>query len=149
MRPLKQWKTRQLDLPFTIDLDRVEKDQSLKETVWGQACMTVSGKGTKPFVYIYGTQQKTKFNRHLILARVPAAAIEDFSKWRFFAGNNQWSTELAKAATLADGMAAEFSIEQIVYQGKQKYVMVQSHPMLGSKIFVRTAEEFLDDRDPL
>ncbi len=146
-KPVNQWKPRQLDLPFTVDIDQVElaRKESRKEvyeTTWGMSCLVepASDRSGNKTVYIFGARQKTKFNRQLLVARVPASRIEDFKSWRFFAGENRWSKSASEAKPIANQMAAEFSVHVVAVDGKRKFVLIQSDPMLGTKIYARTAD---------
>jgi len=145
-QPISQWKIRQLDLPFTKDalrvLDKTELEQPRLETNWGQSCIIANDDGNASdsgFVYVYGDQHRQYKDRQLILARVKPEEIEDFSRWEFYSGQHGWGKDLNQVEPIADWIGAEFSVEQIDYQGKSKFVMVHSDHMLGTQIFIRTA----------
>ena len=97
--------------------------------------------GTKTeFVYIYGARPREMLSRQMVVARVPACQIEDFSKWRFFAGDKNWTEDVFLAKPITDSGAGEFSVERITLKGITKYVMIHSEDMLGTRIFARTAD---------
>ncbi|MEZ6148910.1 MAG: DUF4185 domain-containing protein [Pirellulaceae bacterium] len=152
-RPLSEWKPRQLDLPHSVDSDLLAtrstegdghlKAKNLNEFHWGMACLIHESElaGTKTeFVYIYGARPQEMLHRQVVLARVPASQIEDFSTWRFFAGGQNWTDDVFLAKPITDSGAGEFSVERITWQGTTKYVMIHSEDMLGTRVFARTAD---------
>lgn len=162
--PIKQWNVRQIDLPFTKDAlqgNGKAKADEILETNWGLACVIpktkiyplIPSKDSKyekgdkkgdgsgnEYVYIYGDQHRQYKNRQLLVARVRATSVEQFNQWEFYAGDGIWKTDCDQAHPIADGIGAEFSVEEISFEGKTKYVMVHSHSKLGTTIYIRTAE---------
>ncbi len=144
---ISQWNIRQLDLSFTKDalrgLEQTDKATPLLESNWGHSCIHIKDDGnaeTSGFVFVYGDQHRKYKNRQLLLARVRPKEIEDFAKWEFYSGKNGWVADCDRVEPIADGIGAEFSIEQVQFQGKTKFVMVHSHHWFGTNVFVRTAD---------
>lgn len=137
----EEWRPRTLDLPHAVDAETAASDPQRHETYWGMAALrdrSDRGDG-QDYLYIYGQRSVSPTNRQLILARVPTAAVEQFGMWRFYASNGRWSDDPGQAAALADGLVSEFSVEQVAGDGRVAYVLVQSEPLFGDRILVRTA----------
>ncbi|MFT5300848.1 MAG: hypothetical protein ACI87E_000803 [Mariniblastus sp.] len=146
-RPIGQWKVRQIDLPFTKDALReqgqADVEPALLETNWGLSCVGASESGQHPesaYLYVYGDQHSKYKDRELLVARVRPGEIEDFGRWEFFSGTHGWVRDVEQVEPIATKIGAEFSIEKVTFQGQEKYVMVHSHHLLGTKIFIRTAD---------
>jgi len=88
---------------------------------------------------IYGIRRSGFLNDGLVLARAPAATIDQFQTWRFSAGKGSWSTEARAARPIADGLVSEFSVDRMKIGGRPTWILVQSEPFLGKRIFIRTA----------
>ena len=152
-QPIERWKSRQIDLPFVVDIDKVElakkkNQKGVLETTWGMSCVVEkvtsasTGKAIE-MVYVFGARQKSRFNRQLLLARVPANQIEDLKAWRFYSGKSKtdsWSQSAGDAKPIAERIAAEFSIHSTKHSGKPKYILIHSDPMLGTQIHGRVAD---------
>lgn len=146
-RPFSQWNVQQLDLPFTVDSDQVLHDPKLREISWGMSCLSVDEmeQGEKvQRVYIYGNRvSQDSRKRQVLVARVPASRIADFSQWRFYsteAGETRWSPDAGDAQPVAENGLPEFSVESLKVEGVRKYLMVQSDPTLGPNIDVRVSD---------
>jgi hypothetical protein len=88
-------------------------------------------------LYVYGYEEKPGKpfpSRKLLVARVPAEKLAEFSAWQFLADGN-WSPEVAKAAPSADGLATEFSVTYL--PGLKQYALVYTDNGLSDKIVGR------------
>jgi hypothetical protein len=74
------------------------------------------------------------------MARAPAA-IERFNDWRVLGESNAVTAVSTAARPIASGLVSEFSIEEMHDRGRPTWVLVQSEPFLGKRIFVRTAPQ--------
>jgi hypothetical protein len=122
----EQWRVKQQPMPFgNFKPDRVRS--------WGSAVLAVGDD-----LYIYGFQEDGKGlgKRRLTLARVPAKKLVDFAAWEFRTSNG-WSPKATDAATLADGLATEFTVSPA--PGGKGYVAVYTENGLGSRIVGRFA----------
>jgi hypothetical protein len=90
-------------------------------------------------VYVYGYAQRGKglATRKLVVARVPADKLADFTAWRFRTARG-WSDDPAAAQPLADGLATEFSVQRM--GGRLPFVVVYTENGLSDRIFARFAE---------
>lgn len=87
--------------------------------------------------YIYGTVDDAAggvMAKHMIVARVPAEKLGDFSAWRFFAGGD-WVTEADRASRVCENVASEFSVSYQPAAGR--YVLVYTEGGLSANIVLR------------
>ena len=137
------WQPRQVDLGFVVDADQVAGNKRLKETSWGMSCCSLVESEDNRWVLVFGNRQASKFNRELLVARVRPGEIEDTRCWEFFTGdqdNDRWSSDASLAVGIAERVAAEFSIHHLTSGETSRWVMVHSHALLGTGIYIRTAE---------
>jgi hypothetical protein len=136
-----RWKIRLVDFPLSAPSQASGGKPSDAEMTWGMAvCLDPETAMTKsPQVLIYGIRRSGFLNDGLVLARAPAATIDQFQTWRFFTGNGSWSTEVRTARPIADGLVSEFSVDRMKIEGRPVWILVQSEPFLGKRIFIRTA----------
>jgi hypothetical protein len=107
---------------------------------WGAACVREGEPGDpRATVYVYGVRTTAPGVNRLVLARAVAETIERPETWRFYQSGNDWSAVPAEAAPIADGLVDEFSVKRLDADGKSVLVLVQSEPMLGHRILMRTA----------
>jgi hypothetical protein len=122
-----QWRVEQVKLPVTEFLGQ-------RERTFGAAVLK-QGED----LYIYGVEDVTEGlwrQKHMILARVPVAAVADFSSWRFYR-EGRWLTDPAKASHLVDGVANDYSVSYL--PGPKCFVLVCTENGLSPKIIARTA----------
>jgi hypothetical protein len=124
--PPTQWRITQRRIPFA----QFRADENLS---FGSAVLATNG-----FVYVFGTREQKGVGRTMILARVPETDLEHFASWRFRAGD-RWSTKVAAAADLCDGMASEYSVSWL--PALQRFVLICTENGLSDKILARTAVE--------
>ena len=145
--PAERWRVRLQDVPYSIaaksppGTPQTPAGTPETELTWGMTvCLRPFAAGESPEALIYGVRQRP-LNSALVLARAPAAQINHFDRWRFYAGKNSWSSSASDLAGIANGLVAEFSIEPITDKGKPTFLLTQSEPFLGRRIFVRTADD--------
>ena len=112
------------------------------DTTWGADVVTVTdysipGSGV---LFIYGVRETTTTNKDLLVARCPAGSVDDFSSWRFYAGNGPWASDAAQAVSIADDLVNEFSVDLISWAGREQFVLIQSEGGFGRRISIRTAD---------
>jgi Domain of unknown function (DUF4185) len=139
--PIDRWQMRVVDLPNWVQSKASPSKPADAEMTWGMAtCLNPETAHAKsPDLLIYGIRRSGFLNDGLILARAPAAAIDHFQAWQFYAGNNCWSNEAKAAKPIANGLVSEFSVERLEIPGRPTWILVQSEPLLGKRIFVRMA----------
>ena len=124
-----QWRVTQKKLPFT----------ELTETrrlLFGSAVLRHG-----EYIYIYGVDERPKepgFGRRMVLARVDAAVLEDFARWRFWR-DGDWQEDFHRATPLAPGLATEYSVTFMPALGR--FVAVTHDVLLSPNIVARTASE--------
>ena len=96
------------------------------------------GPGEPGMLYIYGIRDVKGLNKQVVLARAPAARADDFSTWRFFNGKG-WSGKSSDAVKITDEAVNEHTVERISFAGKNHLVLVESQPVFGRHVLVRTA----------
>jgi hypothetical protein len=140
-QPVPQWHVQQHEIAAAIGADAAKADRTLRETNWGMAALGQpdAAEGAPGDVYIYGTRDQSPLDRQLLVARVPADALDESDKWRFYAGEGRWSARLQEAVPVAKDLVSELSVEAYLAGGRRTLVMVHSEPLLGRRIFVRTA----------
>ncbi|MEC8895783.1 MAG: DUF5005 domain-containing protein [Planctomycetota bacterium] len=97
-----------------------------------------AGPGEPGMLYIYGIRDVKGLNKQVVLARAPTAQADDFSTWRFFTGKG-WSEKSADSVKITDQAVNEHTVESISYKGKHRLVLVESQPVFGRHVLVRTA----------
>jgi hypothetical protein len=141
--PVDEWHLAQHDIPHALGDVVREATPPSKPISWGSALLLVPRvtepeEHLAPWLYIYGTRGGG-LNTELLLARVPANRVENFSQWEFRTAE-EWSSRLDDAVSRADGLVSEFSVTPIELAGKSRYVMIQSQPLFGKQILARTAD---------
>jgi hypothetical protein len=100
--------------------------------LWGSAIVPIDN-----FLYIYGTVEEVNGNvvrKHMILARVPASSLADFSTWRFYADGN-WVMDYRRASRLSADMPHEYSVTYL--PALKQYAAVYSEDGLSKNILLR------------
>lgn len=115
------------------------------------------------YVYIFGYRDAVReFSRKdMVLARVEADRLTDFSAWRFWAGDetgkNGWSENIQDCVPLVRGISCEFSVSRIpTGPAAGKFLLVYTRGGISPEIAYRTAstpegpygEEFVFCRVP-
>lgn len=120
---------RQIELPFS-------KEQDSIQVSFGAAVLSNTSSDKTPlpddFVYIYGIRGKSK---ELIAARVTPDAIENFTAWKFWNGEN-WDSQLKGAATIEDSVSNELSVTPI---GENQYALVYQYGGIYPTIYIQFA----------
>jgi uncharacterized protein DUF4185 len=141
--PVDRWRVRLLNVPHSIKVNRPGGRLAETEMTWGMtACLDPkTARDKSPDALIYGVRKTGPFNNSLVLARVPAAIVDQFDAWKFYGGKNSWVHSPTASTPIADGMVSEFSIERIAQGDRTTYVLTQSEPFFGWRIFARTASQ--------
>jgi hypothetical protein len=141
-----RWNVRLVNLPNElILLSRKENGAqdvpAEADLTWGMAaCVDPdSGGRNSPDALICGVRRSAFGNRQLVLARAPAASIDRFDTWKFYAGKNSWSPTPAAAVPLVSGLAPEFSVERLEDRRRVIWALIQSEPFFGKRILLRNA----------
>jgi hypothetical protein len=124
-----RWRVTQRKLPFT-------ELSATRRALFGAAVLRHG-----EHIYIYGTEERPKergFGRRMILARVEAGAIADFTRWRFF-DDGAWREDFRRVSPLASGMASEYSVTWIEAIGQ--FLAVGHDVFLSPKIVARAAPQ--------
>jgi len=126
--PPTEWKIEQHKLPFTVFNDE-------RELTFGTALLR-----EEDTLYVFGREDQRSprrpLSRHLNLARVPVAAVTDFSRWRFF-HDGEWVAEANGASHLADNLACEASV--VVLPKFRQYVLVYTDQGMSPEVVARTS----------
>lgn len=89
-------------------------------------------------VLIYGAR-KSGWANEILVARAPANSITTFAEWQFYSGG-KWSSDVAQATPVADGVTTEFSMTEVVHDGQRRYVLISSEILFGGRIFARISD---------
>jgi hypothetical protein len=136
--PPERWRPRVIDIPHSGRILEERRPKPPLEVFWGMSTTEQGAPKDASAVLIFGTRQRG-FETNLVMAGAPADAIERFADWRFFAGPRGFDPRTAAALPLARGLVSEFSVERFEDRGRSIWVLIQSEPLLGKRIFVRTA----------
>jgi hypothetical protein len=93
------------------------------------------------YCYIYGTADTSAggwVRKQMLVARVPADRLEDFSAWRFFAGGD-WVADVDQALPVCEDVAGEFSVSH--QSAVDRYVLVYTEGGLSENIALRFARQ--------
>lgn len=124
-----QWRITQARFPFTELSDQ-------RRLLFGAAMMPHAG-----FVYVYGTEERLQqkdFGRQMVLARVEAGAIGDFTRWTFFTAGG-WTKAFQDVTPLAPGVPSESSVTYL--PTLQRFVFVGNDAFLSPRISARSAPQ--------
>jgi hypothetical protein len=106
------------------------------QRLFGSSVLLASG-----YCYIYGTVDTIVegwVRKQMLVSRVPADRLEDFSAWRFFAGG-EWVADVEQALPVCDDVAGEFSVSYL--PGADRYLLVYTEGGLSENIVLRFARE--------
>ena len=123
------WQVRQSRIPWS-------KFSDSGGILWGSAVLQIDNN-----LYIYGTVEDAGDaggRKHMILARAPVSALDDYSRWRFYADGN-WVPEFKKASRLSDNMPHEYSVTYL--PALKQYVVVYSRDGLSKDILARLSAQ--------
>lgn len=108
---------------------------------WGAAAILEARAGVgdaEPRLFVFGVEQNADGEKRLVLARVPAARVEDFALWEFL-GPSGWGRGGTDLAPLCAPVPDEFSIERVGVDGAVRLVMIHSEAPLGRRMMARAA----------
>jgi hypothetical protein len=132
-----KWRPRQFSISHGVSAATSNASRRA-EVVWGSEVLLDPESADEPHLLIYGYRQPLQGSMQLVLARAPAAQVEQMDTWQF-RGASGWTPKLDAAATLAEQMTTEFSISPIETADGLRYAMVQCEPLLGDHILTRSA----------
>jgi hypothetical protein len=141
----ERWHPRIFDIPGTGQFKDKASGQSL-EILWGLSAIAQRAVAQRDAaevsrVLVFGTRRSGPFDMGLVMARAPAAAIERFEDWTFVADSQARESHSTAARPIAKGLVSEFTVEKMDEGGRSIWVLIQSEPLLGKRIFVRTASQ--------
>lgn len=140
--PVRDWKVRQIIIPYNIGAKEIAGDAPVRETNWGVGALLRkerAGNAARTYLYIYGIHNAQPTNKQLLLARVVPEDVEQLDQWEFHAGEDRWSSKMADAVHVADRMASELSVCEVVANGNSTFIIVHSEPLFGRRILLRSA----------
>ena len=84
------------------------------------------------FIYVFGYNDRPPFHRDLIVARIKAGYLEDFSKFEYLLADGTWSTEPwgpgRPPRIMANHVAPEISVHQVqTGPDRGKFYLVYTH----------------------
>jgi hypothetical protein len=136
--PPRDWRLRVINLPNGTSAQGVAHSPQASR-LWGMAAVHLAGsQHGLPELLVFGTRSSGVF-AFLNLAGATSDAILKFDVWKSYAGSKGWVDGLNGARSLTDGMVSEFSVEPMRIADRTIWVLVQSEPFLGKRIFARTA----------
>jgi hypothetical protein len=116
-----------------------------RRVTWGTSVWTHAARRATE-LYVFGLDTTDPLDKKAILAKVGAPDVRDTSRWRFWAAGPRgpWSADLDDAAPVAENVTDELSVSVVAPAGSdgpssRRFVMVYSEPMLGRRIFARSA----------
>jgi hypothetical protein len=118
--PPTQWKIKQSKLPFGDFGGKGDQ-------VFGSALLRDG-----EYAYIYGVdgrKVKGRARDGMVVARVAAYKLDDFSQWRFLA-DGKWQEDWKRVTPLCGPMATEYSVSWL--PGVKKYAAVTSEGLSGT-----------------
>jgi hypothetical protein len=132
--PPERWRPKLYDLPHTA-----ASGSSHQEYLWGLSASRERGVADgAAYLRVFGTRKQGPLEMSLIVARASSSNFET-AGFEFFVGK-VWKPGCETCAQpLAGGLVSEFSVEEIESGGRPVYVLIQSEPFLGKRIFARTA----------
>jgi len=104
---------------------------------WGAAVIFDPAQGDACTAYIFGRRTEG-LDQRLLVARVPEQTLDRVTTWQFYDGKD-WVADATAAAPLCSGLPSEFTIQRVRIDGSDRFVLIQSENMLGTKILARTA----------
>ena len=131
------WRPKQFAISHAIPSSAADVRRR-PEIVWGSEVVLSAEPDGKKALLIFGYRQPQQGVTQLVLARVAADTVEQMHRWQFRALHG-WAQNLDDATTLADGLTTEFSVTRLERNDRPLWVLVQSAPWFGTKIFARTA----------
>jgi hypothetical protein len=111
-----------------------------REFLWGQSASRERNIADEAgHIRVFGTLKKG-LETSLVLARAPSATI-DLLDFDFFDGIAWQHFFESSARPLASGLVSEFSVDEVTGPVGRTWVLIQSEPLLGKRIFARTARK--------
>ncbi len=128
------WRARKVHVPPLIP--------DSEKTGWGASLLLVPPRTTSEaeFIYIYGINEEHVQNKKLFLARTPAALAEKLETWECYKGNGLWGNIHTGCHFIADNLASEMSVELVIVEKKELFIMIHSEDGFGDRIMLRSAQ---------
>jgi hypothetical protein len=124
--PPESWRVEQAKMPNVV----FSPERNL---MWGAAVLRLGDD-----LYVYGADERPTNvfpERHMVVARTPAAQVADFAAWRYYRDGG-WTDDFHLAGHLADGMATEYSVTPF----GSGFLAVYTELGLSPRIMGRTGE---------
>lgn len=117
-----------------------------RQISWGVAVVPdptdVAGPSSRPrALLVFGVDTTDGANKKAVLARVWADDLHRFENWRFWDGSG-WTLSESEVGAVVEDVVDEFSVHWQAGAGGRPggFVMVHGEPMLGTGVFVRSAD---------
>lgn len=123
------WRIRQSRIPWSTF-------SGSEGILWGSAVLQIDN-----VLYIYGTTVdigSTDRKKYMVLARVPADRLDDYSRWRFYADGG-WVSNFRRVSRLSPDMPHEYSVSYLPVL--KQYAAVYSQDGLSKNIMARLSPE--------
>jgi hypothetical protein len=132
----EHWRPRIYDMPRKASAGRGGGDV---EFFWGMSASRARDAADEASQFLlFGTRAKRPFETSLVVGRASSATIDSLA-FEFYDGAQWRGSQESLARLLAPGLVSEFSVEEMDNAGKPTWVLIHSEPLLGKRIFVRTA----------
>ncbi len=130
--PPDRWRPTLYDMPHTRSVED-------RQFLWGlSASLERRVSDEARHVWVFGTLQQSGRETSLVLSRAASSTI-DLNEFDVFDGTRWQHGFGTSARPLVKGLVSEFSVEEMSDGGKPIWVLIQSEPFLGKRIFARTA----------
>ncbi len=133
-----QWQPRQVNVVHSIPSSAHDARQS-PQIAWGSELIFLPDEAGALQLLVFGYRQPAAGPTQIILARVPAGAVEQMERWEFKTRGG-WSAKLGDAAPVASNVTTEFSVSRVEHLGGASWVLIHSEPFFGDRILARTAD---------
>ena len=131
------WRAVQKVNPLVTETARHGEAPKTSEN-WGLAIVRWTSEDESERLYIYGLRSEAPGDNTLLVARCAEQDLDEPEAWTFFDGTT-WVGDPGAAAGIALNLVDEFTIQAVHRNGRDDLVLVQSEPILGHHILVRTA----------
>lgn len=143
--PVTEWRTEVRALrDYEAEIDAAAEKgegkgegQRVRLITWGPTVIDDPDDATRALVY--GVDVSDVHRKRLMLARAPRATLTKYETWEFRT-NDGWSKKEADAATIADGLVDEFSVNPVKLKSGGRLMLTQIEPNMGKRVQVRFAE---------
>jgi hypothetical protein len=138
--PPQRWRPRVVDVPGTGRIEGAAGSGAPVELLWGMsACVPRDRSEPARHVLLCGTRRSGPVDTALVMARAPVGSVERFGEWIAVSEPDKAKSPSVQPRSIASGLVSEFSVEQMDHNGRPTWILIQSEPLLGKRIFARTA----------